>query len=122
MTMGRPKKWNSVEELETAINNYFETTPENKWTMTGLCMCCDMDYHTLINYSKEEDFFQSIKRAKIKVHNQYEIDLREKGGSGPIFALKNFGWKDRQEIDNTVRLETSPIDELIKSIEEIKGK
>jgi hypothetical protein len=122
MTAGRPKKWKSEEELQTAIDNYFLTTPEEKWTMTGLCICCDMDYQTLINYSKQEEFFEPIKRAKIKVHNQYELDLREKGGSGPIFALKNFGWKDKQEIDNKVTVERTPIDELVQSIEDIKNK
>ena len=105
MPGGRPKKFKNVTELETVINQYFDNTDPKHWTMTGLAMACDMDYQTLINYSKDEQFFEPIKVAKLKVHNQYEIDLREKGGSGPIFALKNFGWRDQQEIkqDETVQ-------------------
>lgn len=34
--------------------------------------------------------------AKLKIENAYEVSLREKGGAGNIFALKNFGWIDEQ--------------------------
>ena len=103
MAGGRPLKWQSVEQLEKAFDKYFEETPREEWTMTGLCIVCDMDYQTLINYSKKDEFFEPIKKAKIKVHNEYEKDLRRKGRSGDIFALKNFGWKDKQELEQTTR-------------------
>lgn len=31
----------------------------------------------------------------------YEKDLKEKGNTGTIFALKNFDWKDKSEVDTT---------------------
>ena len=118
---GRPKKFNSVDELEILFDEYFNNTPREEWTMTGLCIACDMDYQTLINYSKKDEYFEPIKKAKMKVHNEYEKDLRRKGRSGDIFALKNFGWRDRQEIDSKVEHKNNPIDSLVKSIEEQKN-
>ena len=100
--MGRPLKWQSVEELQQQIDQYFEETPSSRWTITGLAMALDTSRETLINYSERENFFDTIRRAKIKVENEYEIDLREKCHAGNIFALKNFGWKDKTEVDATI--------------------
>jgi len=102
MPGGRPPKFDSPEKLQEAIDAYFTETSEDEWTMTGLAMALDFDYQTLINYGKKEGyekFFESIKNAKMKVHNVYEKDLRKKGRSGDIFALKNFGWRDKQEVE-----------------------
>jgi len=99
MPAGRPLKFESPEILQEAVDAYFVKTNEDEWTMTGLAMALDIDYHTLINYGNKEQYFQSIKKARLKVHNAYEKDLRKKGRSGDIFALKNFGWRDKQEVE-----------------------
>jgi hypothetical protein len=50
------------------------------------------------NYGIE--FVDAIKRAKLKCHNYAEKQLYlAKSAQGPIFALKNFGWKDTQNIE-----------------------
>ncbi len=49
----------------------------------------------------DPEIIRLIKKAKLKVHNAYERDLRNRGRSGDIFALKNFGWKDQQDHDHT---------------------
>jgi hypothetical protein len=100
--VGRPLKWATVEELQLQVNKYFEDTPEPRWTITGLALALDTDRHTLINYSEREEYFHTINKAKLMVENAYEIDLREKGHAGNIFALKNFGWKDKTEVDATI--------------------
>jgi hypothetical protein len=114
--MGRPLKWESPEEMQVIIDQYFEETPESRWTITGLAMALDTSRETLINYSERENFFDTIRRAKIKVENAYEIDLREKGHAGNIFALKNFGWKDKTEVDATINQGklTSLLDQFIE--------
>ena len=112
MPAGRPKKWKNVGELDKAFEEYFANTPTDEWTMTGLCLACDMDYQTLINYSEKEEYFESIKKAKLKVHNQYEISLRKNGRSGDIFALKNFGWKDKQELETIKTNRITIVDDL----------
>ena len=43
------------------------------------------------------------------VEHSYEIDLKEKGNTGTIFALKNFDWKDKQEVDSrNLNIDTTP--------------
>ncbi|KXK66847.1 hypothetical protein, partial [Christensenella minuta] len=37
------------------------------------------------------------KKAKLKIENAYEKRLIGRGNGGDIFALKQFGWKDKQE-------------------------
>jgi hypothetical protein len=100
--IGRPLKWESPDIMQIEIDKYFEETPQSRWTITGLAMALDTDRHTLINYSEREEFFHTIRRAKIKIENAYEMDLRERGHIGNIFALKNFGWKDKTEVDATI--------------------
>jgi sugar phosphate isomerase/epimerase len=112
--MGRPLKFESLEALEAKIEEYFNTCPEKEWTITGLGLALDTSRETLMNYEDREDYFDAIKKAKDRVHNAYEKDLRKQGRSGDIFALKNFGWSDKQEIDHTTKGET------INSSDEIK--
>ena len=99
---GRPLRFKTVEQLEKEVDAYFAETPEKRWTMTGLCMVLDIDYTTLISYGEKDEYSKPIKKARMKVHNSYEADLREKGRSGDIFALKNFGWRDKQETEMKV--------------------
>ena len=42
-------------------------------------------------------FEHIINMARLRVENHYELDLRHKGSTGSIFALKNFGWKGKTE-------------------------
>ena len=99
MPAGRPLKFKNVEELDAKINEYFETTPEDEITITGLALALDCDRKTLINYQNKDEYFHTIKRAKTIVENAYEKSLRKNGRTGDIFALKNFGWQDKQEVE-----------------------
>ncbi|MAE81678.1 MAG: hypothetical protein CMB80_02995 [Flammeovirgaceae bacterium] len=99
--VGRPLKFQSVEELQTQIDSYFQNTPKEEWTVTGLCLALDTYRDVLIRYGKKDEFYNTIKRSKEKVHNQYEISLRKHGRSGDIFALKNFGWRDKSEVEQS---------------------
>lgn len=106
-SVGRPLKFQTQEELEDAIEAYFSMTPKDEWTITGLAIGLDtfrsvlMDYESG-KYDKEDrEYSNAIKKAKHKVENGYEIDLKKHGRSGTIFALKNFDWKDKNETDVT---------------------
>lgn len=116
MAGGRPLKYQSVEEMQKIIDNYFATTPEEEITITGLALALDTDRKTLINYENRDEFFYTIKKAKTRVELSYEKSLRKNGRTGDIFALKNFGWQDKQEIDSQVSL--NAFDQL--SVEELK--
>ena len=96
--VGRPSKWETVQELEELINKYLDETPQDEYTITGLCLELNTTRQTLINYQDKREFAEVINRAKSIIENAYEISLRKHGRSGDIFALKNFGWRDNLEI------------------------
>ena len=98
---GRPLKFKSPEELQEKIEEYFSVTPEGQRTITGLAVYLDTSRETLCNYESRDEFFDAIKKGKDRVELDYELSLRKRGGSGDIFGLKNFGWRDKQETDIT---------------------
>ena len=98
---GRPPKYTEVEEMQKKIDKYFIECDLNKkpYTITGLGLALDMSRQDLINYSKKEKFFDTIKKAKMRVENYLEERLiNDSSATGIIFNLKNnYGWKDKQE-------------------------
>lgn len=96
---GRPKKFGSVEELEALIDQYFSDCEaiDKPFTVTGLALALDTTRETLMDYQKDPVFSDAIKRAKTRVENYAEERLFTSSPTGPIFALKNFGWKDKPE-------------------------
>lgn len=117
--VGRPRAFKSVEEVEEKIEAYFNYCEEKErpYTMSGLAYYLGIDRRTLLNYSKNEDYFPLIKKARDKVQMQLEECLYRLGNnSGVIFNLKNnFDWKDKMEVEKT---DMTKVDELLK---EIKG-
>jgi len=100
---GRPLKFKNVKELEDKIAEYFRITPDKEQIITGLAVYLDTSRETLINYQNRERFYYAINRAKDRIQASYERSLRNRGNSGDIFALKNFGWTDKQETDLNVK-------------------
>ena len=118
---GRPLKYKTEEELQEAIDNYFNNRPENEWTVTGLAMTIGLDRRRLIEYGDKDEFHNTIKKAKDKVQESYEKDLRHYGRSGDIFALKNFGWRDKQEVESTNENINMTYEEYLKKVEDDNG-
>ena len=101
--MGRPKLYTDPEALSELIEDYFKTDAfmgegDNRVyapTMSGLAYHLEMDRKSLLNYSKDELFFPTIKRARDRVAVALEQRLFGNNVTGIIFNLKNnFGWKD----------------------------
>lgn len=105
MPRGRPKAYIEVEVMQQKIDKYFnDCDRENEpYTVTGLCLALDITRETLSEYSKKDEFSDTIKKAKLKVENYLEKSLITTGpATGIIFNLKNnFGWKDKQEIEHS---------------------
>jgi len=119
----KPLKFKTVKELQDKIDSYIDECKKNEipLSITGLALALDTNRQTLINYQDKEGYKNVVDRAKLMIENAYEIRLINNGRSGDIFALKNFGWTDRQEIDNNIKVGRSSIDELITSIDNIKN-
>ena len=116
--VGRPLKIESPEQMKQILNEYFETTEENKITLTGICLALNLDKSNFYEYEKREGYEEIVKRARMIVENSYEISLRENGRTGDIFALKNFGWTDKQEVENNTQGKVTIINSLPKDDED----
>ena len=95
---GRPRTWEDPEAFEHEVDEYFMNTQTPTWT--GLALYLGFaSRQSLEDYKTKEGFSYPIKKALLRIEEIYEIALFSKNAAGPIFALKNFGWRDRQEID-----------------------
>lgn len=101
---GRPLKYETAEELQVKIDEYIDICSDidnpKPLTYTGLA------YHlgfasrqSIWEYSKRTDELSlPIKRAMLRIEQSYEEALHGNSPTGSIFALKNRGWRDKQEI------------------------
>lgn len=133
METGRPPKYENVEQLEKAIEDYFQyikgefhfeqinlsrnkktdavETPilQKVWdrepeppTITGLALYLGfVSRQSIYDYEKNGDYSYTIKKARLRIEANYEKSLSSSSPTGAIFALKNFGWADKQQIDHT---------------------
>ncbi len=56
---------------------------------------------------------------------EYEKRLLDKNPTGAIFALKNFGWTDKQQVDADIKAEVKDLtllDIMLKAGERLKSK
>ena len=114
--MSRPRKYGTVEEMQAVIDRYFALCEDTKepLTITGLALALDFtSRQALINCEGYTDingnkFVDTIKRAKLKIEQAYELRNIARGNGGDIFALKQFDWTDKQtfaiddKINNTL--------------------
>jgi len=120
--VGRPLKFKTVEELQDAIDDYFDycdlrtkkvwSSEKDKeymisdpapYTMHGLARALGLSRQALMEYSHRDQFGDAIKAARERVAEDVETRMMDgKAQSGAIFNLKNnFGWKDKTERDLT---------------------
>jgi hypothetical protein len=118
MPAGRPPIFETVEQLDEAIHEYFtdgvkkrkvvigkapnQTIEEIEVpTITGLCYYIGFDSRqSFYDYENRPEFSYTIKRARLFIEREYEEQLSVGNTTGAIFALKNMGWKDKTEVDN----------------------
>lgn len=104
---GRPPKFKNKEEMQEKIDKYFEECRKDRRpiTFTGLAYAIGLSRQGLLNYSKDERFFDTIKKAREYVEMTMEERLVGTSGiaTGIIFNLKNnYGWRDKKDIDANV--------------------
>lgn len=106
--MTRPLKYKTVQELEAAIDDYFErrhgvAVPP---TVAGLALWLGFeDRQSIYDYKDRPAFSCTIKKAIMRIEEFAETQLLSGEGSstGAIFWLKNHGWKDKTEVDTTIK-------------------
>jgi len=127
MVTGRPLKFKSKKRLLAAGYAYFQKCIDDKMpiTITGLCMALGTFRDVLSDYGRGvydnvDDFSVAVKELKQVCENYAEKQVFiGKNQAGAIFALKNYGWKDNQQIEHsgegggfTVNLKISDGDKL----------
>ncbi len=122
---GRPRKFSSVSGLESKARKYFNEclVKEEPITITGLAINLGTTRETLMDYesgkyddvscgifaegidsSTQKKFSDAIKKIKQVCQHYAEVQMYEKNNpAGAIFALKNYNWSDKQEIDMTTK-------------------
>ena len=97
------KKYDNPQELLEKIEEYFNTTPPKEQTRAGLCVFLGITTMTLCNYkngSQGDEIAEVVRWAYTRMEHKYEMDLNYRPNpTGPIFALKQYGWKDSQDVD-----------------------
>ena len=109
---GRPSLWTDPEELQVEIDKYFlslwvdeEGRYKRPPTITGLALALWTNRQTLINYEDDDEFFYTIKEAKLKCEQRVEENamLWKANTAFAIFSMKNNYWrKDKTETDLNV--------------------
>ena len=145
MPAGRPLKFESVEELQSRIDAYFNDcdphmeelpvweekrneegklikdeygyneivliirkrkTEQKPYTITGLALALGTSRQCLVDYEDREEFFDTIKAAKLRCEQYAEKALFSASPTGSIFNLKNnYGWKEKTETDINAKVE-----------------
>lgn len=114
--VGRPPDFQNATELQEAIQHYFDNPPTKEviigkgesqqvvklpvLTITGLAYELGFESRqSFYDYEAKPEFTYTVKRARLFIENDYEKQLQIGNTTGAIFALKNFGWTDKQEVD-----------------------
>lgn len=95
-------KFKTPEELQAKVDAYFAATPIEKQSITGLALALETTRDVLCDYQEKEGYSYIVKIAKLRVEHACEVMGMEKGRSFDIFRLKQMGWRDKQEVENTV--------------------
>ena len=100
METGRPLKYKTVEELEKAIDAYFEERYEKAVPPTVSCLALYLGFaerQSIYDYKEKPEFSYTINKAITRIEDYAERTILNNDGSatGAIFWLKNHRWADK---------------------------
>ena len=113
--VGRPRIFDSPEAMEEKIEAYFAACRDTDTpiTLTGLIFSIGLSSRENFDeYGRRPEFYDSVKRAKLACEMTYEQNLHGTNAAGSIFALKNFGWKDKQEHNVNITKQEDALNDL----------
>ena len=106
-----PKPFLTPQQFEYGAIEYMKSLEEsgNKPTITGLALHLGFaSKQSVYDYRKREGYEHVAARAVTMIENSYEQQLANgRGDGGVVFALKNFGWTDKQEIQHSEKVTDS---------------
>lgn len=133
---GAPPRFATAEALQASVDEYFQWGVRTKPvivgkgdsqkvidvpipTISGLCYFLGFESRqSFYDYEKKEGFAYTVKRARLFIEQEYEMQLNAGNTVGAIFALKNMGWIDKVSNDVTTNgesINTPPTKIVFKS-------
>lgn len=95
----------NIDDLQEKIDAYFQEMKagDNKPGFSGLAYALGFcERRSLYDYAKRGDAVSTpIKKALLYIESCYEQQLQKQSCTGAIFALKNRGWSDKQEMQHS---------------------
>ena len=142
--VGRPLKYKTAEEMQAGIDEYFELcqpkyatdadgnvlkdnrgnpiTELNPPTITGLALHLGFcNRSAMYDYEARGEFCHAVKTARSRCENWVEVNGLQ-GNTPPamaIFALKNYGWSDKQEIEHSGNAD-KPLQIIVNGVKPIE--
>lgn len=114
---GRPRAINSPDEFDQKVDDYINDCRSNKKPilLTGLILSLGLSSReSFYQYAEYKGYSDSVKRARLFVESEYETRLvSTQNQAANIFALKNFGWKDKE----TTELEKLQAEKLRRELD-----
>lgn len=104
--LGRPLKYNNVDEFENLISTYFKKCQHDRAIpgIAGLSSFLGITRKTLLNYEKDsdrEEYNEIVERAKTAIEAYNEQILYSKNNSGAKFVLQNnYNYNAEQKTHN----------------------
>jgi hypothetical protein len=98
----RPRVVESPEKFNTLVDEYFQLCIDVKAppTLTGMILALGLtSKEGFYHYAKYEGFEDAVSRARLMIEHEYEKRLVGGNFVASIFALKNFGWFDKQSTE-----------------------
>jgi hypothetical protein len=115
--------YKTAKELEDKIDEYFNVDKNNlegrrtrtlkikdadgdpiivpNFTISDLVLFLGFcDRKSFYEYEEKPEFTHTIKKARTFIEREYEELLKGAACTGAIFALKQFNWKDKQEVEH----------------------
>lgn len=104
---GRPRQVESPEAFSLRARRYFDVCDalDDSVLLNGLMLVVGLYTRDGLNdYERRPEYTDAVKAAKRYVASAYERKLDRDRCAGPIFALKQFGWSDRIDIEHSGRI------------------
>ena len=103
--IGRPRVIDSPETFDALVDNYINMCKQagEPILLTGMILSLGLtSKEGFYQYQEYPEFSDSVKRARMLIELEYEKRLNNgSNAAAPIFALKNFGWADKQELEHS---------------------
>lgn len=102
--MARPRKYPDPKDFLGKTLQYFQECDDlgKPYLITGYCLYMGVCRDTMCEYEdKKHPLSDTVRLAKLRIAAQCEQRCIERGNAGDIFLLKNHGFRDRQEIEQT---------------------